>query len=129
MTNDKGLVLTARALMALIFLIAGTRKLLAFAATAGYFAKLGLPAPEVLVAVSIVIEIGGGILLLIGYRQIIVAAVLAVFTIAAALSAHQFWAVSDPQVYAAQLNNFLKNVAMVGGFLMVIAYARRTGRT
>jgi putative oxidoreductase len=115
----------ARGLMALIFLIAGLRKALAFAATVGYFGKLGIPVPEVVVIGSICIEIGGAILLTIGYKPVIVASIMAAFTLGAALIAHQFWTVSDPQAYGAQLNNFLKNVAMVGGFLMVIVAARR----
>ena len=123
--NDRGLAFVARALMALIFLIAGVRKVLAFGMTVGYFGKLGIPMPELVVAGSIVIEVGGAILLAIGYRQTIVAAVLAAFTLGAALIAHQFWAVSDPQAYSGQLNNFLKNIAMVGGFLMIIVDGRR----
>ena len=127
-SNDRGLAFAGRGLLALIFLVAGLRKLLAFGMTVGYFGKLGIPMPEVVVAGSILIEVGGAVLLTIGYKTWIVAAVMAAFTLGAALIAHQFWAVSDPQAYSAQLNNFLKNVAMVGGFLIVIVDDRRARR-
>ncbi len=125
-SNDRGLAYVARGLIALLFLIAGLRKLLAFGMTVGYFAKLGIPMPEVVVVVSILVEIGGSILIVIGYRPVIVASVMAAFTIGSALIAHQFWAVSDPQIYSAQLNNFLKNVSIIGAFLMIIVDARRS---
>ena len=127
--NDQGLAYVARGLIALLFLIAGVRKLLAFGMTVGYFAKLGIPMPEVVVAGSILIEIGGSILFVLGYRLVIVSTILAAFTIGSALIAHQFWAVTDPQAYSAQLNNFLKNVSIVGAFLMVIVDARRSRRS
>lgn len=127
--NDRGLAYVARGLIALLFLIAGMRKLLAFGMTVGYFAKLGIPMPEIVVVGSIVVEIGGAILLVIGYRPVIVASVMAAFTIGSALIAHQFWAVTDPQAYSAQLNNFLKNVSIVGAFLMIIVDARRSPRS
>ncbi len=126
--NDRGIAFVARALLALIFLVAGLRKLLAYAMTVGYFGKLGIPMPEMVVALTILIEIGGAVLLVVGYKQTIVAAVLAAFTLGAALIAHQFWTVTDPQAYSGQLNNFLKNVAMVGGFLMVMVDGRRARR-
>ena len=123
--NDRGLALMGRSLIALIFLIAGVRKALAFAMTVGYFGKLGIPMPELMVPLTIIIEIGGAILLVLGYRLVIVATVMALFTLGAALTAHQFWVATDPMVYSAQLNNFLKNIAMIGGFVMVIVDARR----
>jgi putative oxidoreductase len=126
--DDRGLAFAGRLLMAIIFFIAGTGKLLGFAGTVGYFTKLGIPVPEVATVVSIVVELGGSILLLIGYRLVIVAAVMAVFTLLAALTAHQFWNATDPATHMAQMNNFLKNVAMIGGFLMVIVDARRKTR-
>ena len=126
--NDRSLAYVARGLIALLFLVAGVRKVLAFGMTVGYFAKLGIPMPEVVAIGTICIEIGGAILFVIGYRLVVVSAILAAFTLGTALIAHQFWAVADPQAYSAQLNNFLKNVAIVGAFVMVIVDARRSRR-
>jgi putative oxidoreductase len=113
----------ARALMALIFIIAGVRKLLAFAGTADYFSHLGLPLPELATALTIALEIGGGLALLFGLYLPVVAAVLGVFTVATAVIGHPFWA-AEPAQFNGQLNNFLKNVAMAGGFLLLALQAR-----
>lgn len=124
MIDNRSLALTARILMAVIFVVAGIRKLLAFGATTAYFAKLGLPMPEVVVALTIALELLGSIALIAGWHLRWVASALALFTLVAALLAHQFWTFSEPAVFNAQLNNFLKNVALVGGFLMVILSTR-----
>jgi len=128
MNSDRALAFAGRFLMAIIFLLAGFGKATAYAGTVGYFAKLGVPMPEIVVALSILVELGGGILLLIGYRLQIVAPIMAAFTIGAALIGHRFWEASDPAVHMQQMNNFLKNVAMCGGFLMVLVDARRRRR-
>jgi putative oxidoreductase len=125
MNNDRYLAFAGRLLIAVIFLLAGFGKLMGYAGTVGYFGKLGIPFPEAVVALSILVELGGGILLVIGYRLVVVASVMAAFTFGAALIGHQFWNATDPTMHMQQMNNFLKNVAMVGGFLMVIVDARR----
>ena len=123
-TNDskRGWVLAARVLMAVIFLVAGVRKLMTYGATLGYFAKLGIPMADVVLPLTIALEVGGGLLLVAGWRVQWVAGALALFTLATAFTAHAFWA-ADAAQFAGQLNNFLKNVAMVGGFLLLIAQA------
>jgi putative oxidoreductase len=125
--NDRALAFVGRLLMAIIFLLAGTGKAMGFTMTVGYFAKLGIPMPEVVTVISIIIEIGGGLALLAGFHLLIVAPIMAVFTLCAALTAHQFWNVTDPAMHMAQMNNFLKNIAIIGGFVMVFIDARRNG--
>ena len=119
---DTRVFLSARLLMATIFVLAGVRKALAFAGTAGYFAKLGLPMPEAVTALVILIEVGGGLLLVTGWQLKPVALAMAVFTLATAFIGHAFWAV-PPEQFGAQLNNFMKNVAMVGGFVLLAGTA------
>jgi len=114
-------LLVGRILLALVFLIAGTRKLMAVAGTAGYFAKLGFPMPEVMVWVAIVVEIGGAILLIAGWKVRWAAWLLAIFTLVATFAAHRFWEFSDAAQYAAQMNNFLKNLAIIGGMVIIAA--------
>lgn len=113
-------MLVGRILLSLIFLIAGYRKLMGVAASAGYFAKLGFPMPEVMVWVAIAIELGGAILLIVGWKTRWVASLLALFTLIAGFAAHRFWEVDAAQ-YANQLNHFLKNLAIVGGMIFVAA--------
>ena len=113
-------LLAGRILLALLFLVAGYRKLMAVAGSAGYFAKLGFPMPEVMVWVAIAIELGGAILLIVGWKTRWVAWLLALFTVIAAFAAHRFWEVDAAQ-YANQMNHFLKNIAIVGGFIILAA--------
>jgi putative oxidoreductase len=120
--QPSGWTLAARVLMAAIFLVAGVRKLMTYGATLGYFAKLGIPLGDVVLPLTIALEIGGGLLLIAGWRLQWVASALALFTLATAFTAHAFWS-ADAAQFAGQLNNFLKNVAMAGGFLLLIVQA------
>jgi len=113
-------LLIGRILLAAIFLVAGSRKLMAVAASAGYLAKLGFPAPEIMVWVSIVVEIGGALLLILGWHARRAAWLLALFTLIATFAAHRFWEVDAAQ-YANQMNHFLKNLAIIGGMLIIAA--------
>ena len=108
--------LIGRILIASIFILSGLSKLAAPAATQGYIASAGLPAPLLAYIVAIVVEAGGGLLLLVGYRTRLVAAVLAVFTLVAAVAFHH--ALGDQN----QFIHFFKNLAMAGGLLQVVAF-------
>jgi putative oxidoreductase len=118
--------LIARILIASLFLVIGVRKAMAFAGTAGYFAKLGFPMPEAMTVIAILIEVGGAILLIIGWKTRWVAWILSLFVLIAAFSAHRFWEVDASQM-SDQLTQFLKNLAIVGGLLMLAAHG--PGRT
>ena len=111
-------LLVGRLLLAALFLVFGIRKLMAVAATAGYFAKLGFPAPEVIAWVAIVIEIGGGLLLVLGWHARRAAWLLILFVAIATAMAHRFWEFDAAQ-YANQMTHFFKNVAVIGGLLYV----------
>lgn len=105
-----------RLLIASIYLFSGVGKILAPAATQTLIASAGLPAPILAYFIAIAIEVGGGILLVVGFRTRWVAAVMAVFTIATALSFHRDFANQD------QLMHFMKNISMTGGLLQVVAF-------
>ncbi len=113
---DKFLSIAARLLMAQIFIISGFGKITGYAATQGYFASMGLPLPALLTPLVILIELGGGLALLFGFQTRWVAAILALFSIGSALIAHTNFA--DQM----QMINFMKNLAMAGGFLMFVKY-------
>ena len=112
------MLLVGRILLALIFLLAGVRKLMGIAATAGYFAKLGFPIPEVMAWVAVVIEIGSALLLIAGWHARRAAWLLILFVAIATAMAHRFWEFDAAQ-YANQMNHFLKNLAIIGGLLYV----------
>ena len=119
---QSNMMLVGRIGIAVLFLVPGIRKAMAVAGTAGYFAKLGFPMPEVMVWVAILIEVGGAALLILGWQARRVAWLLILFTVIATLMAHRFWEFSDAAQYAAQMNNFLKNLAVIGGLLYVAAF-------
>jgi putative oxidoreductase len=114
--NTTALPLIGRILIAAIFIISALGKIAAPEATQGYIASVGLPAPLLSYLASIAIELGGGVLLLVGYRTRLVAAGLAVFSVVSALIFHH--ALGDQN----QLFHFLKHLAMAGGLLQVVAY-------
>jgi putative oxidoreductase len=111
-----------RILLALIFLTSGFNKITGFEGTVGYIASKGLPLPQVGAIIAIVCELGGGILLAIGYKARWAALVLAVFTLAAGILFHDYWALSDAAQIAQNKINFWKNVAITGGMLMAFAF-------
>jgi putative oxidoreductase len=116
-----GLALVGRVLLAWLFLVSGVDKLGAFAGTAGYIASTGLPMPELLAVATIALEIGGGLLLAIGFKARWAAAAFAAFTLVATLLFHNYWAAPEAQQFMQRLM-FLKNLSIVGGLLMVVAF-------
>ena len=105
-----------RVLLATIFIFSGIGKLLAPAATIGYIASVGLPAAPLALAAAIALELGGGLMLAIGIQTRLVAALMAAFSIVTGLAFHN--AISDQN----QLIHLLKNIAMAGGLLQVVAF-------
>lgn len=112
--------LVGRILLATIFVISGAGKIFKFAATAGYMASKGLPLPEVLLVGTIVIELLGGLMLAAGLKARWVALVIFLWLIPTTFIFHAFWGL-DPKEAQMQQIQFLKNVAIMGGMLMVFA--------
>lgn len=117
----------ARILMSALFMIAGVRKLIMWKATVAYFSATGLPFSEILVPAVILVELGGAVALVLGWRVRDISLILAIYTLATAFIAHRFWS-ADAAQFNAQLNNFLKNVAIVGGVLLLTARRAATGQ-
>ena len=113
---DTLLAIAARALMAQIFIISGWSKAMSLAATEGYFSSLGIPMAGVVAPLVVLLELGGGLALLFGFRTRAVAAVIALFSVGSALIAHTNF--SDQS----QAINFMKNLAMAGGLLMFVRH-------
>ena len=103
-------------LLSAIFLISVVGKLAAPAGTIGYIAAAGLPLPQVAYALAVAIELLGGLALVAGYQTRTAAAALAVFSIAAAFGFHGN--LGDQN----QFVHFLKNVAIAGGLLQLVAF-------
>jgi putative oxidoreductase len=118
--NHSAVLLLSRLFLAGVFLVFGIRKLMAVAGTAGYFAKLGLPMADIVVWLVILLEVGGGLLLILGWRTRLIAWILAAFVVLATLAAHRYWEFDGAQ-YVPQLTNFMKNLAITGGLLSLAA--------
>lgn len=110
------LPLAGRILIAAIFLVSGAFKLADPTGTIGYIASAGLPAPSLGYAIALAVELGGGLLLVLGYRTRIVATILALFALATAIGFHRDFADQN------QFIHFFKNMAMAGGLLQVAAF-------
>lgn len=109
-----------RLLLGGLFLAAGIGKVMAFAGTAKFIASKGLPVPDVLAALTILLEIGGGIAVIVGYQARLAALALALFSVAAGVIFHDFWNMDAARVMTERAL-FLKNLAIAGGLLMVTA--------
>ena len=120
-TLQNPLTLTGRLLLALLFLPAGLMKIGGFAGTVGYIASKGLPMPALGAVIAIVVEVLGGLALLAGFGTRVAALVLAVFTVAASVIFHAYWAVPAEAQMVQQLM-FFKNIAVVGGLLVLAAH-------
>ena len=120
MTNfiktPSSLPLIGRLLMAVIFVFSAVGKMGAPAMTKGYIAAMGLPFPDLLFVLSIVVELGGGLLLAFGFGTRITALGLAAFSIVTGLVFHH--AIGDQN----EMFHLLKNLAMAGGLLQVAAF-------
>lgn len=113
--------LAARILIALIFVLSGFGKISGFEGTVAYIASKGLPLPQLAAIGAIIVELGGGILLIFGWRARWAASAMLVFTAVAAFLFHNFWAV-PPEQAQNQMIHFMKNISMMGGLLFVVIH-------
>ena len=113
--------LVGRILIALIFVLSGFGKIGGFEGTVGYITSKGLPLPQLAALGAIIVELGGGILLIIGWKARWAAAAMLVFTALAAFLFHNFWAMPPDQAQN-QMIHFMKNISMMGGLLFVVVH-------
>lgn len=116
-TNAAALV--GRVLLALIFITSGFGKITGYEATAQYMAAK-LPLVVLLLPLTILVELGGGLALAVGFKARWAGLALAVFTLLAGILFHDYWN-ADAAHRMGQQINFWKNVAITGGMLMVFA--------
>jgi putative oxidoreductase len=119
MANNSVLVLIGRILLSFMFILSGYGKLTAIGGTAGYFGSLGFPAPTVVAILVGLLELGGGLAVLVGFQTRIAALALGLFTLAATAAAHLDW---SGDAGAAQFLFFQKNLGIAGGFFLLAAY-------
>lgn len=110
------LPLIARSFLAAIFVQSGINKLLNFAGTQEVIASKGIPLPLIALILTIAVEVVGGLLVILGYKAWLGALLLFLFLIPTTLVFH------NPLADPTQLTQFLKNLSVMGGLLMVVAY-------
>jgi len=102
----------------------------------GYAAQAGVPAAALLVPLSGVIAIAGGLSVALGYQAKLGAWLLVLFLVPVTLAMHNFWTVTDPMMRGMQMAMFMKNVSMLGAALLIAYFgagpvsldARRRGQ-
>ena len=113
--------LLGRILLSVIFILSGVNKITGFENTAVYMAAKGLPATEFLLVLTIFIELGGGLLILVGYQARAAAAAIFLFMIPVTLIFHPFWNFEGQEMMENSIN-FFKNLAIMGGMLYIMVY-------
>jgi putative oxidoreductase len=113
MDRYKFLPLLGRILIGTPFLLSGLNKLAAHDAVVGFIAAVGLPAPPLAFIVAVITEVGGGLLLISGYKVRVVSLAMAVFCIVTGVFFHRNFADQD------QVIHFFKNVMIAGGLLQI----------
>ena len=113
--------LLGRILLAGIFVISGFGKITGFEGTAGEIASKGLPLPQVLTVIAILIEFGGGLAIVAGWKTRWAALAFIVFMIVITPIFHGYWAAPPDQMMDQQIH-FMKNVSILGGSLLLFAF-------
>jgi putative oxidoreductase len=108
--------LVGRVMMSALFLWGGFANLTAAAQMDAYFSSLGLPFPDLVRLFAVAVELSGGLAVMFGFQARLAAAGLAVWCIVTALVGHTNFADADAQI------QFMKNVAMSGGFIFIAAF-------
>ncbi|HLX03830.1 MAG TPA: DoxX family protein [Trinickia sp.] len=112
------ILLVARVLLMVLFVLFGWSKLTGFSGTVGYMATTGAPAPELSAIIAVVMELIVGLALVVGFYTRPLALVLAVYTLGAAFIGHHFWNMTGMVAYDNMIH-FYKNVSIIGGLLFL----------
>ena len=122
-TRDDGnldlALLIGRMMLSCLFIVVGFGILQAPENFARFLTARGVPLPEVMTWVAILIEICGGLAVLAGFKTRLAALLLVVFVAAASLISHHFWTMDVPAERAGHLTHFFKDFALIGAFVML----------
>lgn len=111
-------VLAARILLIVLFVVFGWSKLTHYSATVSYMARTGVPLPSIATLVAIVVEFFVSLAVALGVWTRPLALLLALYTLGTALIGHHFWSMEGP-ARSANAINFYKNISIIGGFLLL----------
>ena len=111
-------LLVARILLIVLFLVFGWSKLTGYTGTVGYMTQVGAPMPSVAALVAIVVEVFVALAVALGVWTRPLALLLALYTLGTGLIGHPFWTMEGADRYA-NATNFYKNISIIGGFLLL----------
>lgn len=117
--QQDNVLLIARVLMMVLFVMFGWQKLIGFSGTVAYMGSTGVPVPTLAAVIAVVMEFVAGLLIVAGFYTRPVALLLALYTLGTAFIGHPYWTMTGADQYANQIN-FYKNVSIVGGLLVLI---------
>jgi putative oxidoreductase len=116
---EKVLNITGRVLLGLYFIVPGLSKIVGFESTSEYMALHNVPLIPLLLVITIILQVAGGASLLLGYRTQLCAFLLAGLTLLISLFMHNFWSYEEGLERAHEMQNFIKNLAIMAGLLFV----------
>jgi putative oxidoreductase len=111
--------LAGRILLSTIFILSGLTKLTDWHGTADYMASHGLPLIPLLLPIAALVEILGGIAVLLGVRTRAAALLLFLYLVPTTLVFHNFWILNGAE-HINQMHHFLKNLAIMGGLALLV---------
>ena len=121
---EKTFITVGRALLGLYFFLPGISKIPTYVATTEYMLLHNIPLASILLPITIVMQIGLGVMLIIGYRIKESALILAALTILINIGMHDFWNEYPNADAGHETQNFVKNLAIFAGLLVLSATDR-----
>ena len=118
---EKAFITVGRVLLGIYFLLPGISKIPTYAGTTEYMLLHNIPLASILLPITIVLQIGLGVMLIIGYRIKESALILAVLTIFINIGMHDFWNEYPNTDAGHETQNFVKNLAIFAGLLVLSA--------
>jgi transmembrane protein len=123
--GNNGLATIAAAMLTLPYWTSGVAKLFDLGGALGEARHFGLEPAALVVLLTIAVQIGGSLLVILGRQAWLGAGALGVFTAAATLIAHPFWQVADPMARFHERNTFLEHVGLIGGLMIAAILQER----
>ncbi|NPT47658.1 DoxX family membrane protein [Paraburkholderia sp. 1N] len=111
-------ILVARILLMVLFVMFGWSKLTGFSGTVTYMTSTGAPVPELSAVIAVVMELAVGIALVVGFYTRPLALLLALYTLGTAIIGHHYWNMTGAEQYVNMIN-FYKNISIMGGLFLL----------
>jgi uncharacterized membrane protein YphA (DoxX/SURF4 family) len=115
--------LVGRVLFSMMFIMSGMNHLMKLNDMSAYAKSKGVPAPKALTAVSGLMIMVGGVLVLLGWHRFIGAGLIVIFLFPTAMIMHAFWKETDPASRMNEMAHFMKDMAMAGAALLIAFYS------